>query len=40
MKMEKLFEIDAPEIETFLEAEDDFSEFVHLSPILVREIER
>jgi hypothetical protein len=40
MRMEKLLEIDAPEIDPLLESGDDFSDFVHLAPILVREIER
>lgn len=38
-RMEKLFEDDAPEIDAFLETEDEFSDFVHLTPVLVREIE-
>jgi hypothetical protein len=38
-RMEKLFDIDAPEIDAFLETEDDFCDFVHLAPVLVREIE-
>jgi len=37
--MEKLFGVDAPEIDAFLETDDELSDFVHIAPVLVRQME-